>query len=380
MNVNVAIQNGFRPFSFDELVKPLLLYQQAYDKAEEAYSKLSEDTEAWADIATKENSPEAYAMYKKYSNDLSYVTDDFSKGMTAANRRALLKMKRRYSKEIKPIEQAAAAMKEANTYRETVLSKDNSAIFKVDRYDSVDSFLHGKTADNSYVSGDKILARTASKAEAIGKAMFSDPKITQILNGQKYQLMQAQGVSPEELFLVLSRDPAAQPYLSQIYDEEWKAVNGDSYSEQGKAQIRDAITTGMYAALAKPTYNYIENGEYQTAYQRNSLAIQRESNSIQKEQYTLQNELKKIAAGQLPYATDGDKTGYFSDGTFEWEATKQDDGTWKLNPGTKHLIKKGSDGDEFAITQDEDGNILYMGKPISGDNKDKSANIEEAEE
>lgn len=348
MSVNVAIQNGFRPFSFDELVKPLLIYQQAYDKAEKEYFDLTEQTETWADIATREQNPEAYAMYKKYANDLSYVADDFSRGMTSANRKALLKMKRRYNKEIKPIETASNAMKEANAYRENILAKDNSAIFRVGRYDSIDSFLHGQTADNTYVSGDKILARTSAKAEAMGRAMFSDPKFQLVLGKQKYQIMQANGATPEQLFAAISRDPDALPFLTKIYDEQWNAVDGNSFTSQGQAQIRDAITTGMYAALAKPTYNYVENGEYITNAQRQSLDIQSRQVAVSAAAQASMQEVREKASGKIPVSLNADGSGNFSDGTYIWKGTKNSDGVWIEIPNTRQIIPSRPSSDESS--------------------------------
>lgn len=350
MSVNAAIQNGFRPFSFDELVKPLLIYQQAYDKTEKEYFDLAEQTETWADIATRTQNPEAYAMYKKYSNDLSYVADDFSRGMTSANRKALLKMKRRYAKEIKPIETASNAMKEANAYRDNVLARDSSAIFRVGRYDSIDSFLHGKTADNSYVSGDKILARTSARAEAVGRAMFSDPKFQLVLGKQKYQMMQANGATPEQLFAAISHDPDAIPFLTKIYDEQWSAVDGDSFNSQGQAQIRDAITTGMYAALAKPTYNYVENGEYVNNAQGQSLELQRRQVAVSEANQRSMQETRDIASGRAPMSINADGSGNFSDGTWTWKGTKNADGQWVETKDSRKIIPSRSSSNTNSNT------------------------------
>ena len=36
--MNIRITSKFRPFSFDELLKPMVIYKEAYDKAEEDYN------------------------------------------------------------------------------------------------------------------------------------------------------------------------------------------------------------------------------------------------------------------------------------------------------------------------------------------------------
>lgn len=149
----ITINSEFRPFTYDELTKPLQDYTEAYNKVEEQYSTLAQQTEAWKNIATQENSPEAYAMYKKYSDELNAVVEDFSRGMTIQNRGKLTGLKSRYASEITPIANAYSAMQAANAYRDTVKGKDDSAIFNVDRYNSLDDFLNGQMADNNYISG-----------------------------------------------------------------------------------------------------------------------------------------------------------------------------------------------------------------------------------
>lgn len=159
----ITINSEFRPFTYDELTKPLRDYTEAYNKVEEQYATLAQQTEAWKNIATQENSPEAYAMYKKYSDELNAVVEDFSRGMTIQNRGKLTGLKSRYASEITPIANAYNAMQAANAYRDTVKGKDDSAIFNVDRYNSLDDFLNGQTADNNYISGKALQDNVAKQ-------------------------------------------------------------------------------------------------------------------------------------------------------------------------------------------------------------------------
>lgn len=351
--MNLVINSQFRPFTYDEMVKPLVQYKEAYDKVEQDYSDLVSQTEVWKDIVNQQTSPEAYAMYKGYSDQLNAVVDDFSRGMTLSNRKALMRMKRDYAKSITPIAVAGAAMKESKKYRQEVMAKDSSAIFRSNPT-SVDDFLHGKTPDETYVSGDRIMTRTAAKAEAVGKAMFSDPQFKLILGKQKYQVMQANGATPEQLFKAISQDPDAIPYLSSIFKDEWNAVGADSYGAEEQEAIRNAINTGMYAALAKPTYQFVENAEYINAAQRSSLALESARVSIaQQEANNRANELA-IARGDRPQWTRGGLS-YYNDGRTEQfainGATMSSDGKvkFKVKPGMSVSIggKTYKSGDEF---------------------------------
>lgn len=305
----LALDTKFNPFTYAEMVQPLLYYKDAYEKTEAAYSDLASQTEAWKDIANQQNSPEAYAMYKKYSDDLNRVVDDFSRGMTAGNRRQLLNMKRRYAKEITPIERASAALDEAIRYRQDTASKDPTAVF-VQNYSSIDDFLHGKRANNEFVSGKDLMTRIAAKAEGMGKALFSDPQFKKILGGQKYQAMIANGYTPEMLLQVMQNDPEASPYLTQIYKGELDSIGLDRFSELDQAKLINAAQTGMYAGLQKPTVQFIENGEYMNAAQRDASARGWAGIKLERER------MNQAAAASAPRAIigdDGKPTGEYYD-------------------------------------------------------------------
>lgn len=335
--MNIVVNSKFNPFTYEQLVKPLEDYTKAYNEVEEQYADLSKQTETFRDIATQENSPKSYAMFSKYAKDLETVTDDFSRGMTMANRRQLLGLKRRYAKEITPIARADAARQEAIKYRRDVKARDDSAIFKVDNF-SLDDFLHGGTVSEDYVSGKNILARTSAKAEALGKSLFSDPEFKTILGGQKYQISQQNGLTPEMFYAVVN-DQLDNPNISkalrtklqgfrQIMDDE--LANVADWGDAARQQVLSSVTTGMYAGLAKPTYQFTENGEYINAVQRRSLANQEANLRLQQDQFDYAKKKDRIASGAEPYYTSPDsKTKYYSNGKLQWTETQQSNGTWK---------------------------------------------------
>lgn len=348
--MNIVVNSKFNPFTYEQLIKPLEDYTKAYNEVEEQYADLSKQTETFRDIATQENSPKSYAMFSKYAKDLETVTDDFSRGMTMANRRQLLGLKRRYAKEITPIARADAARQEAIKYRRDVKARDDSAIFKVDNF-SLDDFLHGGTVSEDYVSGKNILARTSAKAEALGKSLFSDPEFKTILGGQKYQISQQNGLTPEMFYAVVN-DQLDNPNISkalrtklqgfrQIMDDE--LANVADWGDAARQQVLSSVTTGMYAGLAKPTYQFTENGEYIDAAQRRSLANQEAHLRLQQDQFDYAKKKDRIASGAEPYYTSADgKTKYYSNGKLQWAETQQSNGTWKQSNPTPVKSSSGS--------------------------------------
>ena len=267
--MQLVIDSKFRPFSYDELIKPLMQYKEAYDKVEADYSNLAAQTEQWKDIANQTQSPEAYAMYSKYANDLNKVVDDFSRGMTLQNRSQLLTMKRRYASDIAPIAKASEAMKEANDLR---IKAGPDAIFEVGEYNSLDQFLHGKTANNRYVSRDSLTKRTAAMTEAAMASALQDPEFRKVLGNQYWMLTQHTGGSYEDLKAAIANNPQAQNRFAEIKSQVMKDAGYDRYDVVGKQEIEDAINTGLYAGLDKPTRSFQANQGYLNPLQTEQLA------------------------------------------------------------------------------------------------------------
>lgn len=316
----------FRPFSYDELVKPLVQYKEAYDKAEADYTNLAMQTEAWRDIANQENSPVAYKMYKTYSDDLSRMVDDFSKGMTLSNRGALMGLKRRYASEITPIARASEAFDKAEAFRADIKAKNPNAVFEIDRYNSIDDFLGGRRANNTYWDGDAAMRRVAAKAEALGRSLYSNPTAKLFLNGQQYQISQLNGISPDELTQILLKpeniNTEAGKQMRRIIDDELGSIDMNRYSSEGQSRINNIIATGMYAGLAKPTYNYVANGEYMSKAERDASSARWASINLDREKFRYAKLQDKISTGQEPYYTDTAGNKYYRTGDAYWTVDK----------------------------------------------------------
>lgn len=238
----ITINSEFKPFTYDELTKPLRDYTEAYNKVEEQYATLAQQTEAWKNIATQENSPEAYAMYKKYSDELNAVVEDFSRGMTIQNRGKLTGLKSRYASEITPIATAYEAMQKANAYRDTIRGQDNSAVFNVDRYNSLDDFLNGQMADNSFISGKNLQATIATQ-------LLSD-------SYNKYNELIAEGHSKRAAASIVSKgewvneeDILGNIYSSSGITSEEAASKIKTYADRGIAQGISTFSVNTDEAL-----------------------------------------------------------------------------------------------------------------------------------
>lgn len=310
--MNLVINSQFRPFTYDEMVKPLAQYKEAYDKIEQDYSDLTTQTEMWKDIVNQTNSPEAYEMYQRYSNDLAAITEDFSKGMNINNRRALLGMKRRYAQDITPIAMADAAMKAANELR---AKASPDAIFEVGEYNSLDQFLHGKTANNNYTSRDALTKKTAAMTEAAMAEALQDPEFEKYMGDQFWLITQHTGGSYKDLMAAISNNPQAQSRFAQIKQRVMADAGMDKYDSRGRAAIEDAINTGLYAGLDKPVRSFQANQDHITPLQRHSMA----------------NDDARLALSRAQFNLSAASAG------MEWD---KDEKKWVYNPDVDPALKK----------------------------------------
>lgn len=279
----LQLDTKFNPFTYDEIMKPLLYYNEAYKEAEANYSDLASQSGAFEDIVNRETSPEAYDMYNRFSSELNNAIGDFSKGMTSRNRGALLGLKKRYAQEITPIAKASEAMKEANDLR---AKAGTDAIFEVSEYNSLDPFLHGGTPNNRYQSKEAITKKTALMIEAAVQEALKDPIINDALGGQYFEIIQHTGGSYDDLQAALKQAIASNPIVGNRFSEIRNKVAADvgynNYDDIGKQKIIDAIDTGLFAGLDKPTRQFIGNQNFMSDKDKMSLALEAERLNLAK--------------------------------------------------------------------------------------------------
>lgn len=307
----ITINSEFKPFTYDELTKPLNDYTEAYNKVEEQYATLAQQTEAWKNIATQENSPEAYAMYKKYSDELNAVVEDFSRGMTIQNRSKLSGLKSRYASEITPIANAYNAMQEANKYRETVRAKDGSAVFVKDRYNSLDDFLNGNQADNTFISGDEIQKNVTAR---VLSQSYTD-----------YNNLINSGIKPDKAVQIVAS--GNNQSIADIIADEQSSLGIESFDTQGQAKLNNAILSGVQQGLGS-----FASKEYMSRAEREDLDESKRQHAIDLEMH-----------GYNKDGTINPNSPYWSIQGIKWETSK--DGTLSPKVGTKPSTKGGNSND-----------------------------------
>lgn len=265
----LQLNTQFNPFTYDEMVKPLLYYKDAYDKTETSYADLVTQTEAWKDIVNRTNSPEAYSMYKSYADRLNSIVDDFSRGMTADNRKALLGMKRGYAQSIVPIATAAKRREALAEEQRKARATNPTIIYQRDMAStSLDDFINDPSLDYGASYSGALLTQQVSQAAANLKTVMTDKSKLKSL-GLPYQYEQAlqYGYSPDQVLAAMARDPKAAPILTKLVDDVIESSGMPKWASP--AQMAQAIAfanQGLYSAIGKTEYkNYADQFSMQDA-------------------------------------------------------------------------------------------------------------------
>lgn len=164
----VVVNSKFTPFTYDELVKPLVDYTTAYEKQEAAYNKLLDDAGAVEAFINKDNAPTSWGVYSKFRDKLRAQADELAtKGLSSKLRRDLMNSGADYRSEVAPIVAAINRRQEAiKTFNSSPAGKSGTYIGKKPSDTSVDDWLGGNTPDIYGVNGDDISDYVKSEVEA----------------------------------------------------------------------------------------------------------------------------------------------------------------------------------------------------------------------
>ena len=317
--MNIRITSKFRPFSFDELLKPMAIYKEAYDKAEEDYNSLAAQTEQWRDIANQTKSPEAYAMFNKYATDLQTATENFSKGMTLQNRNQLLTMKRRYASDIKPIENAANRRRELADEQRRIDAQDPTRLWQRRASDmSLDEFIHNPSADyGKGISGATLTAQVAAGASALAKQFRDNPeRMRKLVGGDYYEYVKQRGFSSQAVLAAIMNNPDASPVLTNLVESTMDATGVKDWGSKSTIeQAYNYARQGLWNAVGQDEAQLVNNWRAQENLSNaHAIARQKAAQEFQKsEREATQEFQREQTAPREIIGADGKGTGSYYD-------------------------------------------------------------------
>lgn len=269
----------FRPFSYQEMLQPLQAYTQEYNTIQEGMGELGTKADVFDKIANEQTDPETYTMYKQYSNDLTQQAESLAKqGLTPASRQGLIDMKRRYSSEIVPIEQAYKRRQELVDEQRKLQAQDSTLLF--DRPAStlsLDELITNPALSPQSYSGALLSKQVGTAAQNLSKEVRENPrKWRTILGNQYYETIMQKGFRPEEIMQAVQNNPEASPILQGIVEDTIGSSGIKNWNDENILnRAYDYARQGLWNAVGETQYQQLSNKAYDYAMQERLATIKK---------------------------------------------------------------------------------------------------------
>ena len=231
-------------------------------------------------MANEQTDPQAYAMYKQYSNDLTKQAESLAKqGLTPASRQGLIDMKRRYSSEIIPIEQAYKRRQELVDEQRKLQAQDSTLLF--DRPAStlsLDELISNPALSPQSYSGALLSKQVGTAAQNLAKEVRENPrKWRTILGNQYYETIMQKGFRPEEIMQAVQNNPEASPILQGIVEDAVGSSGIKSWNDENILnKAYNYARQGLWNAVGETQYQTISNKAYDYAMQERLAAAKKD--------------------------------------------------------------------------------------------------------
>lgn len=361
-NYSLVIGSQFKPFSYSEMLQPVLMATQAHQELENQYGELATKASVWEEMANEQTDPYAYKMYKTYANDLEEQAGQLAReGLNAASRRDMLNMRARYSKEITPIEQAyTARQKQAEQQQQALLQDPTLMLSRRASTTSLDDYIRNPQLAYESYSGKLITAQAASAASALAKEMQEKPrKWRSILGNSYYETMMQKGFSSQAVLQAIQDNPNAAPQLTRIVEDAINSSGVRNWGDQATiARAIDYAKQGLWSAVGETQYQTLDNWRAKMAEQE-AMQIRADKRKAEAAQQAKLNNLainplniyssRELSKDEKKYNDDMKKySKYFYKENGQWKMNQEG---WKAYNSKRYIPGTVSPSTGIPVTQ-----------------------------
>lgn len=288
-NYSITINSRFRPFSYQELLAPVLASTQAQQQIEENYANLATQASLAGSKANEQTDPIAYARYKAYSDELNAMAEDLAKnGLTPESRRGMFDMRARYAKDIVPIENAyQRRMQDIELERQARLKDPTLLMEGSAATTSLDKYLENPNirADKAGYSGAMITKQVSDLAQYLGQQL-TQFKTTGNLDPYTKTLMKKWGMEPSDVLSYLQNPTAQNPVFDALVGTVLGSTGISGWDDdEAKSRALYYARQGIAPAMGKSDAStYEDYGSRKALELSNALTLQRQKHQDEMEE------------------------------------------------------------------------------------------------
>lgn len=283
----IVIDSKFKPFNYDELVKPVQQATEAHIALEDKYNTMAEQANVWENIIDKNLDPELYEQYKQYADALDASAEQLAKeGLTPSSRKSLMEMRKRYSKDIVPID-TAYKRKQEEVKRQQDISDKTGGKVVFSRTAATSPLSTYAKGDNDFkqINLDDVYKENVAGAEAISSRYFNTVE-GQAFKNDYYRLIETQGISPGEAVSELLKSGRYKD-LNKFVELSLNKTgyNTDGYSSNDQSRVINSALQGIATGLI-----YKEKNVYRDAYADDRLQLDKDQFQLMRDRFEFEKQ------------------------------------------------------------------------------------------
>lgn len=261
----------FTPYTFDEMMKPLMYLQNKHDALMAANAEMASKMAVMESFLPKESRAykEMYEPYMQQVQDMATKLTDrgvldnkgnFSPEMV----NSLRDLRIGFSKTFTPLDDALKRYKLRQENDVLVKNKDPKMIGVFGRKE-FDDFLDDPTlGTDSYISADQFYQEAAKNFQALARGEFNTPSLKKF--SKYYDLFsQTAGMTPDQVIDFITKSKGgqfAQEFLNAMFEDQLATYGyADKLDSNGKNRLYSAFKSAMPYLTGPTQHQLVDNGE-----------------------------------------------------------------------------------------------------------------------
>ena len=258
-NYSIVINSKFNPFSYQEMLHPVMTATQAQQQVEEAYANLAMEAGLAGSKINEQVDKGAYRTYKAYSDELSGLAERLAKnGLTPEDRRTMYNMRARYAKDIVPIETAYATRKaQADQQQAAKLQNPTLLLGRDAATTSLDEYIKNPNMGYDSYSGALLTQQVSTAVANMAKTDEGRTQLRQLLPYQ-YETIRQRGFRPQDVLEAVMNSPNANQILTGVVENVMNASGIKNWAnERTLSDAYNYARMGLYNAIGDTVYGSV---------------------------------------------------------------------------------------------------------------------------